>query len=379
MIDYYVILTGGKNNAGDFLIKYRAKNILKAFRSDREFTDLNAWEPIEGEKLELVNNSKGLILTGGPSLVHNIYGGTYKLNLDLDKIEVPIISFGIGWYSERGDWLDVDNYNFSKNSLKLLKRLSENGLFNSVRDYHTYQVMKNHGIDNVLMTGCPALYEPNNFEKDVKIKELKKINFSLGVSFSESKKMEKSVKELIIKLCDKYGKDKFNVVFHHSLDSEYLKTPNPRVKLYKKNLEFSQWLTQNQISFKDISGSAEDLIKEYEISDLHIGYRVHAHIFMSSISKPSILISEDGRGKALNGFISGCNFDGFTKRKNGIFYKVLNRLFGFDLFSIDNNLPQKVMDNIDFEIKNSLPRIKSTRKSINNHFEIMKLFLNQLP
>ena len=27
--DYYVTLTGGKNNAGDFLIKYRAFNLFK--------------------------------------------------------------------------------------------------------------------------------------------------------------------------------------------------------------------------------------------------------------------------------------------------------------------------------------------------------------
>lgn len=47
MKDYYVILTGSKNNAGDFLIKYRAKKLFAALRSDREIVDLDAWKPFD--------------------------------------------------------------------------------------------------------------------------------------------------------------------------------------------------------------------------------------------------------------------------------------------------------------------------------------------
>lgn len=44
MKDYYVILTGSKNNAGDFLIKCRAKNekLFAALRPDRDIVDLDA-------------------------------------------------------------------------------------------------------------------------------------------------------------------------------------------------------------------------------------------------------------------------------------------------------------------------------------------------
>ncbi|MGN8224835.1 polysaccharide pyruvyl transferase family protein [Gracilimonas sp. BCB1] len=176
-MDYYVLLTGGKNNAGDFLIKHRAKNLLKTIRDDRNFVDINAWEPIEGEKLDLVNKSKGLLLTGGPALVSNIYNGTYRLNQDLDNIKVPIISFGIGWNSEKGNWEDVNDYGFSSQSHHLLKRLSNNGFYNSVRDYHTYQVMKDNGVENVLMTGCPALYEQSYFGKGIELDDIGRLTF----------------------------------------------------------------------------------------------------------------------------------------------------------------------------------------------------------
>ena len=35
----YVVLTGSKNNAGDYLIKYRAKELLKHIRPDRNIID----------------------------------------------------------------------------------------------------------------------------------------------------------------------------------------------------------------------------------------------------------------------------------------------------------------------------------------------------
>ncbi|MGN8226125.1 hypothetical protein [Gracilimonas sp. BCB1] len=83
---------------------------------------------------------------------------------------------------------------------------------------------------------------------------------------------------MIISLCNQFGEDCIQVMFHHSIDPDYLKTPNPRVKLYNKNLEFANWLSENNITYKDISGSADDLMEEYNQANLHIGYRVHAHI-----------------------------------------------------------------------------------------------------
>ncbi len=47
MKEQYVVLTGSKNNAGDYLIKYRAKKLFKEFRPDREIVDYNAWEKFD--------------------------------------------------------------------------------------------------------------------------------------------------------------------------------------------------------------------------------------------------------------------------------------------------------------------------------------------
>lgn len=79
----YTILTGSKNNAGDFLIKYRAKQLFKELRPDRDIIDFNAWEEFDKEKLKIVNESKALILLGGPSLQKLMRPNIYKMTKNL--------------------------------------------------------------------------------------------------------------------------------------------------------------------------------------------------------------------------------------------------------------------------------------------------------
>ncbi|MEX0719995.1 MAG: polysaccharide pyruvyl transferase family protein [Balneolaceae bacterium] len=379
-MDYYVLLTGGKNNAGDFLIKHRAKKLLKELRPDRGFKDFNAWEPFDEEKLEIVNNSKALILTGGPALQSNIYPGIYKLTPDLNKIKVPIISLGIGWKSASGNWDDIKNYKINDESLPLINRLAESGYTSSVRDYHTMHVLQNYGVDNIVMTGCPALYDLDSIGKPINVETIDKINFSLGVGFMHSKNMKRSVKDMLIKLKDNFPDKKISVKFHHSIDKKFLKTPDANSKLYKNNVRFSKWLETVGIDYEDISGSAQNLIESYTDSDFHIGYRVHAHIFMSSISKPSILIAEDGRGKGQRALLGGIILDGFTVRNDSFFDKVFDKVgLPGDRFGVDNNLPQLILRTMNSEFENGMPRLKSVRSNIDLHFEVMKSFIMKLP
>lgn len=377
---YYVLLTGGKNNAGDFLIKYRAKKLLSDIRPNRELKDYNAWEPFDEEKLKIVNNSEALLLTGGPALQSDMYPGIYKLTNKLDDIKVPIISMGIGWKSVNGDWEDIYKYGLSDESKLLVKKLSISGYESSVRDYHTMHVLQNYGMNNVQMTGCPALYDLESIGKNLENDSLSTINFSLGVGFVDSPSMEKSVKDILLKLNNRFSSQKLSVKFHHSIDKKFLNTPDANSKLYKGNIKFTDWLDQNGINYEDISGSAENLIDSYSASDFHIGYRVHAHIFMSSISKPSILIAEDGRGKALRSILGGIVFDGFTKRRDSFLEKAISKVgLPLDRFEVDKNLADLIIKSINAEFSNGMPRLKSVRSNIDLHYQVMEKFINQLP
>jgi len=380
---YYVTLTGGKNNAGDFLIKYRAFNLFKELREDRDIVDFNEWEPINDERLKIINDSEALLLLGGPGILPSMYPTIYKLRDNLDDIKVPIIMMGLGWKDPQGDWANTYKIEFSSKTRLLLDRITNDGYLSSVRDYHTLNTLQYNGYKNILMTGCPAYYDLDYINKPfIKPKKIQKVSFSLGVSFLQSKSMEEQMKNIILKLSSKYSDVTFEVVFHHSLDKEKIKKVYGKFHNFHINghLLFAKWLETKNIKYIDISGSAENLMNYYKKVDLHIGYRVHAHIFMNSISKFSILLNEDGRGKGVKGTIGGIVIDAYDDYKTNLISKILNRLLKtYNRYISNIYTLYELLESIEYEDKIDFNRLKISRQIIDNNFDIMKKFINQLP
>lgn len=381
MKEQYVILTGSKNNAGDYLIKYRAKQLFAEIRPDREIIDINGWEILSLSNLSVINESKALILMGGPALVEDMIPRVYGLSNVIDEIKVPIVLMGIGWKSQEGNWEDTYNYKLNFKTFKLIQKINNSGYLSSVRDYHTLNALRFSGCENVLMTGCPAYYDQNYINTEFTAQIVKKVAFSLGVSFIDSPSMLELMKENILACQDKFLENEFEVVFHHSLDREKFSSAYNSLSYHvKMHNEFANWLDSKNIKYVDISGSAENLMNYYTNVDFHIGYRVHAHIFMNSISKKSILISEDGRAKGVKGTINGVVLNGYLNFKNGFFSKIFNKLFSsYDKFVVNSFLTKELMREIDYEQKIEFNRMKSSRKIIDTNFTIMKKFMNQLP
>jgi hypothetical protein len=179
--------------------------------------------------------------------------------------------------------------------------------------------------------------------------------------------MEAQMKEIILKLSsiEDYS---LEVLFHHTIDSTQL-----------QQVKFTLWLEENGIDFKDISGSESALIQSYTACDLHVGYRVHAHIFCSSISRPSVLLSEDGRGVALKEVVGGLSFKAYTHRSSSLIAKVLGKLKLYDIFTTAPGFVDDVVGNIDYEFKQGRPRISLCRFAIDGHYLQMEKMICQLP
>lgn len=382
MKDYYVILTGGKNNAGDFLIKYRAKKLFAALRPDRDIVDLDAWKPFDAATLELVNNANALILMGGPALQAHMYPGIYALTPDLDDIKVPVTTMGIGWKSISGNWQDSYDYPLSASTLKLLDKAAGSGLPVSVRDFHTQNVLVFKGFDNVLMTGCPAYYDLGSIGKGFQLPEkLRKVAFSLGVSFIESSSMERAMKSQILRLKEYFKDSELEVVFHHGLNPDiFLQSHGAKKEHNQKHNQFARWLSTEGIAYVDISGSAESLVNYYSGVDLHIGYRVHAHIFMNSISKMSILIAEDGRGKAAEKVIGGMVLEGFQYYRTDLWSKVFKKaLSAYDRYVVNEHVASDLKAKLDYALLSNGHQARQSRVLIDCNFEMMIRYLKALP
>jgi hypothetical protein len=380
MTDRYVILTGGKNNAGDFLIAHRSKKLFQNLRPDREILEYKAWEPLGKTELEAINESNALILVGGPAIQPTMYPGIYPLCSNLDAIKVPIIMMGLGQKLKRGTWESTHDYILTPDTKKLLSRVSSSGYISSVRDYHTFNILTLNSCKNVIVTGCPALYDDRFINKSPAYpNKVNKVAFSLGVSFVIDRAKEAILKKLIIALRQRFKQSTFEVVFHHSLDKDiFYKAYGKNEIHHSRHLEFSKWLDTQSISYVDVSGNAKNLMTYYENVDLHVGYRVHAHIYMNSISKPSILIAEDGRGAALRRVIGDVilnqpNQPGFVDRLLQVAYRKRRSPYSADRLILD------VQNQLDYEIDNGYPRSMMSRSLIDAHYTKMKNFLAQLP
>lgn len=380
MKNQYVLLTGGKNNAGDHLIKHRAKKLFQWLKPDTNIIDLDGWKYLTDEHLEMINNSKALILTGGPALNNRMYPNIYALRDNLDDIKVPLLTMGIGWHSQRGEWKDTHNYALDNQSLELLDKINNSGYMSSVRDYHTLNVLHSIGMNNFLMTGCPALYsERNLYEGFPEAVDIQKIAYSLGVSLKTSDRMFSQMQSVLLMLKELFPRAEVEVVFHHAPTEEYLEAHGANKKLYHSQKKYVEWLESNDFNYVDISGSADNLVNYYSKVDFHLGYRVHAHIFMNSLSKPSVLLNEDGRGKALEKVLGGMIFNAYESMNDSFIYKVLRKLsMKVDNYNDSKSLVIDLKNSIHYELENGI-KFSQPRIEIDRHFDVMKYFIGQLP
>lgn len=376
---YYVVLTGGKSNAGDFLIKHRGINLLRRLRPDREVVDYNAWEPLEGPKLDVVNRAAALILLGGPALQADMYPAIYPLTKDLRDIRVPIVTMGVGWRSVSGDWEAAGRLRLTEPTVALLRKTAGSGRKISVRDYHTLAVLNRHGFEHVRMTGCPALYDPDLLGQPSPRTEIGRVGLSLGVTFLRSASMRAQMEELVLRTLELFGERQVAVLFHHPVEPWFLKTHNAPALYYRGHLDFKDWLERRHIAWQDLSGSAEKLIDYYGLCDLHVGYRVHAHIFMSSIGKPSLLLAEDGRGTALKEVIGGLIFPAADAPRDSLALRIRRRLGGASGVSAKRGVVTLALDSIRYEIANGFPRGPAVAASIATHYQAMQRFIAELP
>ena len=379
--DRYVLLTGAKNNAGDFLIAQRAKELFAWLRPDRAVVTWDRWQPLSDEQVASINESRALFLTGGPALQANLYPGLFPLVTDLERIQVPIIAMAIGWKSPFGNRSATRDYPLTESSLSLLTRIENSGYRSSVRDYHTQDVLKSHGFENFLVTGCAALYSRPHIGSDFAVPTpVRNVSYSPGVRFFESARTDRVQKSLILKLRDSLPEARLTVVFHHSTDEKlYRGTHNPNLKLFEAQQALLRWLDHQGIAHTDVSGEVERMLTHYSATDLHVGFRVHAHILMASIRRPSVLIAEDGRGAAIKDVLGGVVLDACRTQPTRA--KRWARKLGFRanerLESAE--LPHNVMEQVQYEIESGYRRVALQRTSMDRHLGVMRSFLEQLP
>lgn len=277
-----VTITGAYKNAGDHLIGLRAKKLLEKF-VDSEIVNVDRKQAID---YQLLNTAKAVVLTGGPALQAGIYPDIY--DLDLEKIKVPVIGFGLGWKAGLGK--SAKDFHFTEDSQKFLDSLKRSPF--SVRDEESFELMQNQGFERLVMTGCPAWFDLEQIDKEFSQPESIK-----SVVISAPAVPNRQLIKLAKLVSKKYPKAQKTLLFQAGFQSSHSKKAieyTKKLRNIRRRLSLSGWQSVST------EADANKLASILGSADLHIGYRVHSHLFMLSQKKLSVLIAEDSRGESQN-------------------------------------------------------------------------------
>jgi hypothetical protein len=276
-----VTLTGAFRNVGDHLIGHRASILLKKY-FDPEVVNITRSEIREAD-YETMNRARAVFMCGGPAYQKNIYPNIYPL--DLNKLETAVIPLGLGWKGAVDD--SPKDFQFSEESLAFIKSVHESIPSGSCRDYLTVEVLENFGVHNVVMTGCPAWYDLESMEREFEV------SIPHRIVVSDPAYVSTHTIQTMRYLRNRFPNSDIALALHHGYYSSF----NRKGALFGvQHLGLAALARSLRFTVHNISANLDAMRAVYENCDLHVGYRVHAHIYNLSRRTPSLLISEDSRG-----------------------------------------------------------------------------------
>jgi hypothetical protein len=273
-----VTVRGAYANAGDHVIGRRAHALLaRHVDDDIQTIDRRA---ITDDSYDLMNKARAVLLTGGPAYQRTIHPGIYPL--DLDRIRVPVVPYGLGWKA-RTD-ASTASFEFTPESLEFVRRIhSDTTIQSSARCYHTAELLHHSGVDNVLMTGCPVWYDEERLEQRYEFPtQIRRLVITLPA------KPRGDTVALARHLARRFPKAEKFLAYQAGYRTA------SRIVTAKRQAEM---LATRRFGFTPVSwqGDADAMMSFLSSVDLHVGYRVHSHLYSLSQRITSVLFAEDSR------------------------------------------------------------------------------------
>ncbi|MBW4644613.1 MAG: polysaccharide pyruvyl transferase family protein [Goleter apudmare HA4340-LM2] len=289
-------LRGKKSvNIGDGFILKSITNLLLPHQCQYTYTSRKL---LVDDEIDKINSTKALILAGANQLNDNftILPG---MNLDiLEQIKVPIVPFGIGVHG-------VKKYNRGMSDLtkEILKYIHQRIKFSAWRCPLTIEYLTHHLPElraQFLLTGCPVMYDEkilshsSEFSDDVK---------TVVVTVTERHDFWERETQTIDFVSENYRSAQKVL----SLHQDFLELQNVQVTKFWKSLQIKilKQYEPTPFSLREYAKhrgfqifnpqSVDDFLSFYKNCDLHIGSRLHAHLYFLSQSKKSLLTYVDER------------------------------------------------------------------------------------
>ncbi len=366
------LLSGAIKNAGDYLITHRTKELLNYCYTDATIFTITRNILLNENSLKMINDCDLAIIGGGPCYKWDLYPQSIPLTPDLSQIKTPLAILGGGWYGDITDPDEIWNYSFSDTTKTFLKRVVTDSHLLGCRDYYAQRVLKANGFEQGIMTGCPAWYDVSKLSKRLcGLREIKKIAISDPADIFHYGKQS-------LELC-RYLKKHFEnaeiiYLFHRGTVADSYTDSNTARQIAKLKSE----LLKMEIQCHDISYGFEGF-HIYDDCDLHIGHRVHAHIYNLSQRHLSILIEEDARGAGVDEALGLWSIKAYSrkkKRKSNLIVKCYNKIY--DYTKSNDYFLNDVQAYLDYLLQTEGRTLNVAFSVMEQYFEDMEKHINSL-
>ena len=285
------------DNAGDWLITDRLVALIA--KVAKEISPVSQVEFINALSVNdayYYNSFDSIIIGGGPIADNSLLGSdSFDVMKKLNQITTPISLIGVGWYGTTTSSIDIYSYAVTPDLKEKLNMITRAGGIIGVRDVITQYVLANNGVDSIV-TGCPVWYpeDSSSFHllEDVDLNPKKIVISNAGITKDPSlhEAVAHQTQSLVNSLQMLFPQAELLFTFNGGIDTKYSAPCNRAI---------ANFLKEKNVAYYDISGSAEGF-GLYDDADLHVGYRLHSHLYCLSKGIPSLLIEEDARGGGAN-------------------------------------------------------------------------------
>ncbi|WP_067724757.1 polysaccharide pyruvyl transferase family protein [Oceanobacillus damuensis] len=356
--------TGSRNSGDDLLGKSLIKLLKNIKGKDIQVDTAYIADTNSADKVVLDYNA---ILA--PALRPTVIGNSVapKFRNDYVKLAVrhnmPFYAIGAGWSQYPGTVSQSKSLKLDPIEKGTFKKLfNQKSVANriSCRDIYTENVLKGNGISCYGTTGDLGLFDTDflglPFKHPNKIK-------NIAVSMPHNIHHRSKAYEIAMKLKKRYSCN-VKLVFHGYFGKLGSLLPK-------------DWL-DGQIQIIDLAGGAEKL-NYYDKIDLHVGFRLHAHIWFLRTRKPSLLIAEDGRGTGHLATVNGLGYSAVPNFVSSLAEFLPEQINGWRKYLSEIPPSDDVYKMLDNEINSGFDRTKNSLKIIDHLWKVkMKPFLNTI-
>jgi len=233
-----------------------------------------------------------------------------------------------------------------------------------VRDHLAARVLHAHGVRRVVMTGDPAWYDLECLGRPLAVPAEPR---DIVISVPAAPMHHPAVEALAEGLRARFPDACIVGAFHHG----WVAGPHVGEEAAAAYARLRERLEEAGHPAVDLAADLEAMESLYSSADLHVGWRLHAHLPRLSRRKPSFLLDEDCRGRGASEAL------GFRSVRS---WAVRWRLGARRRLGHRAEAVPELLALIDEEVASGFTRLVQVPSVIDRTYEVaMKPFLERLP